>query len=77
MIVLCEACRFWHRHEQHEKRPGLGSCTSDDFVYGYGVKAIEPNQCLVEDDEGWGFATGSKFGCIHGRPRTDDALPKS
>jgi hypothetical protein len=45
----------------------MGDCLSKKWLkgYHYNSKDIEPDNVIVEDDEGWGAVTGAKFGCIH------------
>ena len=53
-----------------------GKCTNEKLHVGYngrfvdyGVKKddgdVNPDGCIIEDDEGWGIMVGMDFGCIH------------
>jgi hypothetical protein len=59
----CDTCRFWTL----DKSDVTGDCSSPKWQRGYGIAttAIMPDGVLVENDEGWGFTTAPKFGCIH------------
>lgn len=63
----CETCIFWERHKGVEKHQHLGWCTSSKFYEGYQIalEEVPPDGVVVENDEGWKFFTGEKFGCIH------------
>ena len=50
----------------------LGACdhpklTAPVMQKGYGVElsTIYPDGLVAENDEGWGFVTAPKFGCVH------------
>ena len=64
-MITCDRCKNW------EQEDNLGSCICDKFKigYDYAKKEIADDEVLVEDDEGWAFFTGPKFGCIHGISR--------
>lgn len=65
MSGTCDGCRFWT--QQHDGAYPLGACDCPKFIRGYGDfdLAIILDGVRVEDDEGWGFYTGPKFGCVH------------
>lgn len=69
---LCESCVHWSLAQ--EAKDGMGDCDSDAWLRGYGVKSadVKPDSVHVEDDEGWGFFTGPKFGCVHWQTRRGD-----
>lgn len=60
----CDTCAFWTRDDTGA---GAGDCSSPKWHRGYnhGPTDILPDGVWVEDDEGWAFMTGPKFGCIH------------
>ena len=62
----CDECRYWERNNE-EKRRDMKSCIHPKMLKGYGIKAeqVMPDGIIVENDEGWGFFTGPKFGCVH------------
>lgn len=57
----CDTCKHWTPCEL------LGDCSSPKFIRGYSTKLsdVQPDGVAVEDDEGWAFQTGPKFGCVH------------
>lgn len=61
----CRDCKNWDGASNwHEP---FGYCCSPKWIGGYHVeeKTLALDMCHYEDDEGWGFATGPDFGCIH------------
>lgn len=60
MSGTCRSCRFW------TLRPGdrLGTCERWHHGYGINPDEVADNEAWVEDDEGWGNATGPDFGCV-------------
>lgn len=75
----CDTCVHW---KQRAKQRGsawdlLGDCDSQAWLRGYHITAdeIKPDSVHVEDDEGWAFQTGPKFGCIHWRAVSAGASP--
>ena len=70
-MITCEQCKFWS-HEQDGIYPeNEYSCSCPKFILGYSEISIRSDEILIEDDEGWGFAPGPKFGCIHGELKED------
>jgi hypothetical protein len=65
----CDACKWWKLGQT-----ALGDCSCPKFLLGYSPKDTEalPDGVRVENDEGWGFATAPKFGCIHWKPQVSD-----
>ncbi len=72
----CEKCQFWHRGQSRncfdrvEPKDALlpmGSCLCPKFQLGYNLTSVDfqPDEVHVENDEGWGFYTGPRFGCVH------------
>jgi hypothetical protein len=67
----CDTCKHWKPGAGQRRYglsgPALGDCGSPKWLEGYSVppEDFEPDSVLVEDDEGWAFMTGPKFGCIH------------
>lgn len=60
MSGTCRECKFWTLASGQR----LGTC--ERWHSGYGVKQeeVSDNEAWVEDDEGWGNATGPDFGCV-------------
>ena len=73
-MITCDICKYWDRAQDGKH---LGSCSSEKFVQGYDYDTddIPVDGVHVEDDEGWGFFTGEKFGCIHGEIRPTPLAP--
>lgn len=75
-VMRCASCSFYTPIDEIH-----GSCHSDKFYQGYWARwvdygnalripgdrkdPIEPDNCEVEGDEGWGFRVGKDFGCVH------------
>lgn len=66
-MITCDKCNFW----EQEKEKNLGVCDCDKFKQGYyyNFEDIADDEIWVENDEGWAFYTGPKFGCIHAEIR--------
>lgn len=62
----CDGCKHWIQPTGSDNSP-LGSCESPKFIKGYHYEDVEalPDGVRVENDEGWGFVTAPKFGCVH------------
>lgn len=62
-IGTCDQCVHWKLTGVSQ----LGSCNCPRFLVGYHHKDVYvlPDGVLVEGDEGWGFKTAPKFGCVH------------
>ena len=63
----CKNCKYFSSEGDFS-----GTSTNDNFKIGYDYSfekiefnKAEPNQVIVEGDEGWGFIVGKNFGCIH------------
>ena len=63
----CKNCKYFSLEGDFS-----GTCNNDNFKKGYDYSfekiefnKAEPNQVIVEFDEGWGFIVGKNFGCIH------------
>jgi len=72
LMITCDKCCFWTLvTEGRYANIGFGDCVCESWWTGYGLahSSLSPADVVVEDDEGWGFYAGPKFGCIHGRPR--------
>lgn len=67
----CDTCKYWSVPEpevnQSRVPDGFGDCLCEKFVKGYDSPTRDPlpDDMVYEDDEGWSFYTGPKFGCIH------------
>lgn len=61
----CDTCAYWTKDTKSDW--GRGNCHSDSWLRGYWVRKedFKPDSVHVEDDEGWAFTTGPKFGCVH------------
>jgi hypothetical protein len=63
---LCCTCAHWRPGVSASGDPG---CVSPKMVYGYGSYNAAPSHdddmVWIENDEGWGIATGPEFGCVH------------
>lgn len=60
----CYSCKFW----SHNIDSGdTGTCSSPSWLRGYNITLsdMKPESVYIEDDKGWGFQTGQKFGCVH------------
>jgi hypothetical protein len=73
MSGRCRDCKHWTLEAQVPAGralygepivPRLGHCGR--WHEGYGVRRddVADNEAWVEDDEGWGNATGPDFGCV-------------
>lgn len=62
-MKTCGLCVYWSKNDDNH----LGGCSSRKFKLGYDIPIVEisVDEVSVEDDEGWRFLTGAKFGCIH------------
>ncbi len=70
---FCANCAYWMR--PHAESGGVGCqsrvecvnpCACPKFKLGYLYRGnLSYDEVHVENDEGWGFATGPLFGCIH------------
>lgn len=61
----CDTCKWWGTSPEPRFEPHLRGCSSDKNMAGYHVEHVPDDGMLVENDEGWGFVTGPKFGCVH------------
>lgn len=70
----CDTCKFWSLRTDLI----LGDCACPKFILGYNRdgKIALPDGVIVEDDEGWGFATAPKFGCVHHFPIVTSHAPE-
>ena len=66
-MIHCDECKYWDDEEFFKIR----SCSSEKWLKGYdvGEDEIEDDEVIVENDAGWAFETGPKFGCIHGEKK--------
>lgn len=65
----CNTCQYY------QLKTGFNNmtCKHPKMVYGYGLETTdEPDQVLIEDDEGWGMIPGPEFGCIHHEEKQSD-----
>jgi len=73
--MTCETCVHWTTDDGEMPRlpSHFGACSSDKFIGEYfsNGELLEADRVVVENDEGWGFYTGPKFGCVHWVPRQD------
>ena len=77
----CDTCKHWeqgkhfydHAPLPSEDQGPLGNCLSEKFIRGYDADDGDalPDGVRVEDDEGWGFQTAPKFGCVHWQNRPE------
>ena len=58
--MRCADCK----HFIAEEGTPYGSCSRWHKGYGIGMDEVGLNECLVEDDEGWGMVVGPDFGCV-------------
>ena len=67
-MSTCDQCKFWKAHSKAPGKPG--QCSSPKWIRGYGFDEdeFEADIVWVEDDEGWAFFAGPKFGCVHFSP---------
>lgn len=58
----CRFCR--HFTPDDHSATGRGGCLR--WARGYGVDAedLQPDEVVVEDDEGWAASVGPDFGCV-------------
>lgn len=78
-MIRCGSCKFWSETSvqlwgETAIQPytrNFGECENRHFKYGYhyGNEDLADDDVQVEDDEGWGLITGSKFGCVHGEKK--------
>lgn len=68
--VLCRDCR----HFQPDREGPRGACGRWKTGYDVLLANLAPNDCLVEDDEGWGMSVGPLFGCVLGERKEDGEL---
>lgn len=67
----CKTCKWWGpsyvSEYRHTPESGFGHCDSPKILEGYGhdPKTSPQDAAIIENDEGWGWATGPDFGCIH------------
>ena len=61
----CDRCRHWLQDDGG--RNPFGSCEHPKMLIGYHIENEEalPNGIIAEGDEGWGFITAPKFGCVN------------
>jgi len=61
----CETCKYFSIWQKEYNI--VGACSSPKFLIGYHhfSKETKKDEVLVENDEGWGFIPGPKFGCVH------------
>jgi hypothetical protein len=75
----CKDCRFWGADAlTGPVSTGIfRECKSEKLIHGYGFTDEEVREqhggdvadcARVENDEGWAFAPGPDFGCIHHEP---------
>lgn len=73
---VCATCWWWAPPGQEadplrvpfiagRQQETFGVCTSPKFRLGYGHGEAEADEAVIENDEGWGWYTGSHFGCVH------------
>ena len=70
--MRCAGCKHFERGIKygHPDWPGSGHCARWTDAYGANAKALKPNECWVESDEGWGNIVGPEFGCVLFDPDT-------
>ena len=68
MAKLCETC-VHYEPDKHYKQ--LGTCGNTYFLRGYSYDPAEMpvDGLLLENDEGWAWLVGPKFGCVHHKER--------
>lgn len=81
MSKTCDRCKFWGYLSRygHLIDGPLGRCNSPKFILGYSHvddQEAMPDGVRVEDDEGWGFVTAPKFGCIHWAEKDSAGVPR-
>lgn len=64
VMPICKNCKHYDKPTSGNESHG-GVCKCESFKVGYGFKIVNPSDVCVEGDEGWGFAPGPEFGCIH------------
>lgn len=57
----CKDCKHF---DQTKKPEGFGTCKRWHYGYHVELSEVQPNEVLVEDDEGWGAYMGPEFGCV-------------
>lgn len=64
--MTCDKCKWWVNNSDHEAE-GLKNCEQPKAKIGYRWNAgdIPIDGLWIENDEGWGWFTGPKFGCIN------------
>lgn len=71
----CKDCKHWDQSPNYDRlESGAGFCVAPKMMrgyslFGYKLDALPEDSALVEDDEGWGIQTGSKFGCVLFEPK--------
>ena len=67
--MKCKNCKYWGKNRSSipDAEVRLKSCSCPAMHYGYHLKDedVKDDGVRVEEDEGWGMATGPDFGCVH------------
>jgi hypothetical protein len=64
VMPICKNCTHYDAPDSDTESYG-GDCKCESFKIGYGFRIVKDSDVLVEGDEGWGFAVGPEFGCVH------------
>ena len=59
----CKTCKHW----TGDSFDGFRTCEHPKFHYSYHTTPdeIQPDEIIIEPDEGWGMYSGPEFGCVH------------
>lgn len=60
----CADCQHFDGAQGHPQWQGSGKCKRWRADYGLAPATLKPNDCWVENDEGWANAVGPNFGCV-------------
>jgi len=62
MAGRCHSCAHFAPGELRD--PEWGSCGRWKLGYGFLPTDCQPDEVIVENDEGWGAIMGPNFGCV-------------
>jgi len=64
----CMDCKYFIPIEEDDWYEGMGDCNNSIYFHtGYDAPQSPARifGAVIENDEGWGWHVGRKFGCIH------------
>ncbi len=66
--MTCDKCKWWVEQDEYSNSRGiLHTCEQPKAKIGYQWSSddMPKDGIWIENDEGWGWFTGPKFGCVN------------